>query len=94
VDQRERPTWRTEPGCAELVAEVTALRAEVATLTPGPWARVGDQTPDLGEIVLMRTTEGGVPWIHAVFSTTIQGTSADFLWRRLPAALLALPETK
>jgi len=32
VDQMERPTWRTEPGCAELVAEVERLRAEVATL--------------------------------------------------------------
>ena len=28
VDRIERPTWRTEPGCAPLVAEIERLRAE------------------------------------------------------------------
>lgn len=76
-----------------LTAEVTALRAQVADLTPGPWVRLGDQTPDIGETVLMRTAEGGIPLIQAVFSTTVHDASADFLWRRLPAGLLALPAT-
>lgn len=28
VDRMDRPTWRTEPGCAPLVAEIERLRAD------------------------------------------------------------------
>lgn len=76
-----------------LADEVTVLRAQVAALTPGLWVRIGDQPPIEGEIVVMRTTEGGVPWIQPVFSTTLQGESANHLWRPIPAAFLALPAT-
>jgi hypothetical protein len=44
VDRMERPTWRTEPGCAALVAEIERLRAEVAN---GPAAKARKTIPGL-----------------------------------------------
>lgn len=44
VDRMDRPTWRTEPRCAPLVAEIERLRAEAAN---GPAAKVRDTFPRL-----------------------------------------------
>lgn len=71
---------------------VARLRAQIAALTPGPWTRLGDMAPNIGETVLMHTgVVGTSPWVQFVSETTTQCVSADYLWRRLPAGLLDVP---
>lgn len=77
-----------------LLAENETLREQVAALTPGPWIRFGNTTPEQGKIVLMHTGDAGsVPWVQSIGEITLRTMPADYLWRPIPAGLLTPPET-
>lgn len=63
--------------------------AQIAALTPGPWARLGDMAPNIGETVLMWSgVQDTPPWMQVFHGMAAQSVPADYLWRRLPTGLL------
>jgi len=72
----------------ERLAEVTALRAQIAALTPGPWRTVAEEAPPTGEGVVV-IGDGN----RACSCILEPWQSLDWvkLWRRLPAGLLDVP---
>lgn len=77
---------------AEALATISDLRAQIAALTPGPWVRLGDTAPNIGETVLMHTgVVDSVAWVHFVSKSTDQVVPAGCFWRRFPAGILDVP---
>ena len=74
---------------AALAGDVTALRAKIAALTPGPWRTVAEEAPPIGEWIGVVSSNGD--YTHASWLSDKQPIDWLRCWRRLPAGLLTPP---